>query len=64
MARRTKVRFNVRKNPKVKGTIKAHSPELIEQIKTRAYYLALARGFAPGNELNDWLQAEQEILGK
>lgn len=26
-----------------------------------AYYRAQARGFAPGHELDDWLQAEAEI---
>jgi hypothetical protein len=26
-----------------------------------AYYLALARGFAPGQELDDWLAAEKAL---
>lgn len=34
------------------------------QIRTKAYYLAKERDFASGQELNDWLQAEQEILRK
>lgn len=29
-------------------------------IEQRAYELAEARGFAPGAELDDWLQAERE----
>jgi len=29
-------------------------------IAERAYSLAQARGFAPGGELDDWLQAERE----
>lgn len=29
-------------------------------IATRAYALAEARGFAPGGELDDWLQAERD----
>ena len=29
-------------------------------IATAAYYKAEARGFEPGHELNDWLQAEAE----
>jgi DUF2934 family protein len=32
-----------------------------EQIARRAYELAAQRGFAPGHELDDWLQAEAEI---
>ncbi|HEY0681344.1 MAG TPA: DUF2934 domain-containing protein [Steroidobacter sp.] len=31
------------------------------RIARRAYELAQQRGFAPGAELSDWLQAEQEI---
>ena len=31
-----------------------------EWIRRRAYELYLERGDAPGDELNDWLQAERE----
>lgn len=31
------------------------------RIANRAYELAQQRGFTPGAELNDWLQAEREI---
>lgn len=31
------------------------------RIARRAYELAQQRGFTPGAELSDWLQAEQEI---
>lgn len=41
------------------------APELSQtrwsRIARRAYELAQQRGFAPGAELSDWLQAEQEI---
>ncbi len=30
-------------------------------VAERAYARAEKRGFAPGNELEDWLEAEQEI---
>ncbi len=30
-------------------------------IAQAAYFIAERRGFAPGNELEDWLQAEAEI---
>ena len=36
-------------------------PDNQEQIAVRAYELASRRGFAPGNELEDWLQAEREV---
>jgi hypothetical protein len=35
---------------------------LEEQIRRRAYELYVQRGNQPGSELDDWLQAEQEIL--
>lgn len=31
------------------------------RIARRAYALAKQRGFSPGHELDDWLQAEREI---
>lgn len=34
---------------------------LHEQIEQRAYEIARQRGFAPGQEMEDWLQAEREI---
>ena len=35
---------------------------LHEQIQTRAHEIYLARGAQPGHELDDWLQAEREIM--
>ena len=32
-----------------------------EEIRRRAYDIFVARGGTPGNELDDWLQAEQEL---
>jgi hypothetical protein len=31
-------------------------------IEQTAYYLAERRGFSPGYELEDWLQAERQVL--
>ena len=31
------------------------------RIAQAAYFMALARGFAPGRELDDWLAAEDEL---
>ncbi len=33
-----------------------------ERIRRRAYELYLRRGNQPGSEIDDWLQAEREIL--
>ncbi len=39
----------------------AGTGNLTIQIAEAAYYKAEARGFAPGYELEDWLEAEQEV---
>jgi hypothetical protein len=31
------------------------------QIEVAAYFIAEHRGFAPGHELDDWLEAEREF---
>ena len=36
-------------------------PPTIEEIRHRAHEIFMARCGAPGNELDDWLRAEQEL---
>ncbi|MEW5966144.1 MAG: DUF2934 domain-containing protein [Pseudomonadota bacterium] len=36
-------------------------PERVGMIAVAAYYFAEQRGFAPGQELEDWLQAEKAL---
>jgi Protein of unknown function (DUF2934) len=36
-------------------------PDLNAAIATTAFYLAAERGFAPGGELDDWLEAERRV---
>jgi len=38
--------------------------ELRKLISEAAYYRAKRRGFAPGHELEDWVQAEAEVIGR
>jgi hypothetical protein len=38
--------------------------ELRKLIAEAAYYRAKKRGFAPGYEVEDWVQAEAEVLGQ
>lgn len=40
------------------------APDRWQRIQTRAYEIAQERGFTPGAELNDWLQAEREVDGE
>ncbi|MDY6946713.1 MAG: DUF2934 domain-containing protein [Pseudomonadota bacterium] len=35
--------------------------EMGAMIATAAYYLAAARNFSPGHELDDWLEAERAV---
>jgi Protein of unknown function (DUF2934) len=35
--------------------------DLQQQIEIAAYFLAEQRNFSPGNELDDWLQAERQV---
>ena len=38
------------------------TPEIIrEMINERAYFKAMKRGFTPGHDWDDWLEAEKEI---
>jgi CheY-like chemotaxis protein len=37
------------------------APPTIEEIRHRAHEIFMARGGTPGNELDDWLRAEQEL---
>lgn len=44
------------------GTRASPSPEeLYRMIQETAYYKAKARNFAPGHEVQDWIEAEAEV---
>jgi Protein of unknown function (DUF2934) len=43
--------------------IQTKTPELDEKIRRRAYELYEQRGRTDGCELEDWVQAEAEVLG-
>lgn len=38
--------------------------EMRRQIAEAAYFRAEERGFAPGRELDDWIEAESEVMGR
>jgi hypothetical protein len=41
------------------------SPDEVRKlISEAAYYRAKQRGFAPGHELEDWIQAEAEVMDR
>jgi len=37
-------------------------PDRDVRIAELAYYKAESRGFEPGHEMDDWLEAEQELM--
>jgi hypothetical protein len=40
------------------------SPEIEDDIRRRAYEIYESRGLTGGTEIEDWLQAEAEVLEK
>jgi Protein of unknown function (DUF2934) len=46
-----------------KPRVAKHQPTS-EEIALRAYQIYLERGGTPGNELEDWIQAERELVGE
>lgn len=48
------------------GSVRADvsSEETRRQIAEAAYFRAKERGFAPGHELEDWIEAESEVMGR
>ncbi|HXZ96205.1 MAG TPA: DUF2934 domain-containing protein [Burkholderiales bacterium] len=47
---------------KISGFAKIDPDERYKWIAQAAYFRAEKRGFAPGGELQDWLEAEADIL--
>ncbi len=52
------------KNPQTEPPKTATASSLREHIRQRAYELYLARRDGPGTEVQDWLQAEAEVVWK
>jgi hypothetical protein len=45
----------------VAATLEPAPEDVGTMIATAAYYLAAARNFSPGHELDDWLEAERAV---
>lgn len=50
--------------PADEAIVLAESVPTREQIEVRAYEIYLQRGGGDGNDVQDWLQAESELLGE
>jgi hypothetical protein len=75
MASRTSRRLATAQEPPVNAAPKdlpitppsrvaSDSDDVRARIAQAAYYRALERGFAPGQEVEDWLEAEASILNR
>jgi hypothetical protein len=55
-------------DPSAENAVRGDADSDFEDVQTRiatlAYYKAEARGYEPGHELQDWLEAEAEVLKK
>jgi len=58
--------INIHQNTEILASAEAGTalvqPDDAARIAELAYYKAEKRGFEPGHELEDWLEAEQELL--
>ena len=52
------------KNVLTDSRAKLFSINLDDEIRCLAYLLSEQRGFEPGHETEDWLNAEREVLGR
>jgi hypothetical protein len=50
--------------PTVKKAGKMKAKPTQDDIALRAYHIYLERGCTPGDPMQDWLRAEQELLGR
>lgn len=44
-------------------TLSAEADARLREIQEAAYYKSQRRGFVPGHEMDDWLEAEREVTG-
>ena len=62
MAARKERAAPAKRTPKAAGHPQPSPEEVRKLISEAAYYRAKQRGFTPGHELEDWVQAEAEVL--
>lgn len=60
VARMTKTAWP--KNKAAQATTNVTDHDLHQRISSEAYLLSERRGFVPGSELQDWKEAEKEVL--
>jgi len=66
-ARKARARKSAAEAPATATSVDTRTPppdELRGMIATEAYFIAAQRNFAPGGELDDWLEAERRVLAR
>jgi hypothetical protein len=49
-------------SPEVRFLVRGRPTKIEAVIASRAYEIYVARGYAPGHELDDWLNAEADVM--
>ena len=57
-----KTNSNSTPKPDSSARVEASPEDIRKLIAEAAYYRAKQRGFTPGHELEDWVQAESEVM--
>ncbi|HEV8109956.1 MAG TPA: DUF2934 domain-containing protein [Burkholderiales bacterium] len=50
--------------PRPDTRVETSSEETRRRIAEAAYFRAKERGFEPGREIEDWVEAESEVMGR
>jgi hypothetical protein len=61
MGKKGKAGDGTRKTAEQQPNQKVSRAQRLEMIRTAAYHLAEKRGFKPGAEMADWLEAERDL---
>jgi len=62
MTAKSKSELNTKNLQSLAENAISYPPELEERIRSRAFQLYEQRGGITGHDLDDWLQAEKEVL--
>lgn len=60
--KKTSKKESVNTIPAVGIKSKHNAEDRLSRIAVSAYYKAESRGYEPGHEIQDWLEAEAEVL--
>ena len=62
--RRKTTRGATQATPRPDTRVETSSEDTRRRIAEAAYFRAMERNFEPGHELEDWVEAESEVMGR